>query len=85
MTPDRILIRGKDIGLIVGILTLCGMIWKFSEKPFEWNRACDDIAALKPRVDTVEKKEDELEARNAAQMTYIIKELDSINRKVGRD
>jgi hypothetical protein len=82
--PDRVLIRGKDIGLIVGILTLCSLVWKFSAKPLHWDEAYDGICLMKPRVETLEKKEDEMEAKNQAQMTYIIRELDSIDKKIGR-
>ena len=82
---DRILIRGKDIGLIIGIITLCTMIWKFSAKPMQWDEAYQDVKEFTPRIEYIEKSQKEDEARNQAQMTYIIKELDSINRKIGRE
>lgn len=83
--PDRVLIRGKDIGLIVGILTLCGMMWKLSTKPVQWDEAYEGVNKLKPQVEELEKRENSFEATNQAQMTFIIRELASINKKVGRD
>lgn len=60
-------------------------IWFASSKSSEIDQTRIDVTELSPRVYAIEKKQDEMEARSQAQMTYIIKELDSINRKVGRD
>lgn len=67
------------------LITVAGWIWYASSKNFEIDQTKIEVVELKPRVSAVEKKQDEMEARSQAQMTYIIKELDSINRKVGRD
>lgn len=78
--PDRTLIRAKDIGLIVGILTVCGMLWKVGLKPFEWEQNTKEIAELKQSV----KTHDLQLAQINAQYTSIKDELRSINRKLGR-
>ena len=56
-----------------------------SSKNTQWDQTQTQVTEMNPRIVAVEKKEDEFEARNQAQMVYIIKELDSINRKIGRD
>lgn len=81
---DRVLVRGKDIGLIIGIVTLAIMVWKLYQKPSEWDNAYSGLRVLTPRVEAVERRVAEFEARNNAQMSYIIKELEAISRKVGR-
>lgn len=77
--------RRSELLSAATLLTVAGWIWYASSKNTEWDQTQTDLTELKPRVASVEKREDELEARSQAQMTYIIKELDSINRKVGRD
>lgn len=66
------------------LLTVAGWIWYASSKNTEWDQTETDIVELKPRVAAVEKREDELEARSQAQMTYIIRELDQIEKKVSQ-
>lgn len=66
------------------LFTVAGWIWYASSKNTEMEEARTDIVELKPRVAFVEKREDELEARSQAQMTYIIRELDQIQKKVSQ-
>lgn len=77
---DRVLIRAKDIGLLIGILTLGSMVWTMYKKPAEWDAAAEDVRTLKPRVESIEKTM----IANTERFSYIIKQLDAIDRKVGR-
>lgn len=70
---------------VTTLIVVFGWIWCISAKNSILNQDTLDINVMKPRVDLLQEKEDALEARNQAQMTYIIRELDSINRKVGRE
>lgn len=67
------------------LIVVFGWIWYVSAKNSLLDQTAIEVTGLKPRVDLIQEKEDALEARNQAQMTYIIRELDSINKKVGRD
>lgn len=49
---DRVLIRSKDIGLLIGILTLCGIVWTAYSKPARWDQTSADLAVIKPIVET---------------------------------
>ena len=77
--------RRSDIISVATLLTVAGWIWVASSKNTQWDQTQTQVTEMNPRIVAVEKKEDEFEARNQAQMVYIIKELDSINRKIGRD
>lgn len=80
MNTDKVLIRSKDIGLIIGILTLAGMVWALAEKPFEWNQTTKDMEMLKPKVEEHDKQITTI----GVQFTYIERELRAINRKLPR-
>lgn len=77
--------RRSDLISAATLITLAGWIWLASSKNTEMDETRTDVTELKPRVTALENKQTEIEAKNQAQMVYIIKELDSINRKVGRD
>jgi hypothetical protein len=67
------------------LIVVFGWIWIVSAKNSLLLQNTLDLNVIKPRVDMLQEKQDTMEARNQAQMTYIIRELDSINKKVGRD
>jgi len=74
--------RKADMTYIIVILTLCGAVWAALKEPMKWEKASNDIAELRPRVDKIEERVTELDARNTAQMTLIIRELDGIHKEV---
>lgn len=81
---DRNLIRAKDVGLAVGILTLSGMLWTAYAKLAMCEENHQDLVEMKPRLRVVEERLIEQSAANTKQFEFIIKELDSIDRKVDR-
>ena len=80
MGADRALIRAKDVALLVSILTLGGLVWGMYKKPAEWDQATKEINELRPRVESLEKAI----IANSERYGYIVKQLDAIDRKVGR-
>lgn len=74
---DRILIRGKDIALIIGIISMGSMVWKLYAKPAQWDQTTKDVEALKPKV---ESHEIALAVINE-QYKQISKQLTRIERK----
>lgn len=77
---DRVLIRAKDLTLIVAVLTVAGALYAMTSKPAQWDQATRDIEELKPKVAANEIK---LAVINA-QYEAIQGELHAINRKLGR-
>ena len=77
---DRILIRSKDIGLIIGIITLGGLVWKIYAKPIEWDQTVKEMSEIKP---TVLVHSIQL-AVITDQLSTMNKHLESIDRKMGR-
>jgi hypothetical protein len=67
------------------LLTVGGWIWYVSAKNSLLVQNDQEIKEMRPRVDAIERKEDEFEARNTAQMTLIIRELDGIHREIKRE
>lgn len=51
---DRILIQSKDVGLLVGILTMGAMFWKLYAKPAQWDQTTKEVEAMKPKVEAHE-------------------------------
>jgi hypothetical protein len=77
---DRILIRTKDVALLISILTLGTMLWNLYKKPTQWDQAYNEVVELKPRVENLER----VMTANTERFNYIIRELDQIEKKVDR-
>lgn len=80
LDKDRILIRGKDIGLIIGIITLAGMVLAYAKKPAEWDQTVEDIKTLKPVIWNNKSRVDILETK----VDYMVKTLERIDRKLDK-
>lgn len=79
---ERHFMRKVDLTYIIVVLTLCGSVWAIIQKPVKWDQTAKEVEEMKPRLSSVETKATELDARNTAQMTMIIHELDGIHREL---
>lgn len=79
MEADR-RIRKVDIGLLINLLTLGGLLWAFYAHPAKWDQAVTDLAELKPKVEDHGKQLAAIDA----QYKDIKEELQAIDRKLGR-
>ena len=43
-------IRKADVGLILTVVTLAGIIWAGYAKPASWDHAVKEVAEIKPKV-----------------------------------
>lgn len=50
MTKDQVLIRAKDVTLLISILTLLGLLFGPMRKVFMLEQTIDDVAGLKKDV-----------------------------------
>lgn len=72
--------RQVDVGMIINIITLLGMIWAVCSYPAKWDQAVADIQEMKPLVHDDQIKLSAIDA----QYRDIKEELRAINRKIGR-
>lgn len=77
---DKILLRAKDIGLLVAIFTLLGFIWGPLKKTFKWDQAVEKVEKLEDRVNRLDSNV----AVINSQYEDIKRELMRINRKLDR-
>jgi len=76
--------RKADMTYLIVVMTLCGAVWAVIKEPMKWDQTTMDVEAMKPRLDRVEQHVTEIDARNQAQMTLIIRELDGIHKEIRR-
>lgn len=79
---DRVLIRAKDIGLIIGILTLAGMLFKVGAKPFEWDQALGAVNEMRAKITDHENRLTTIETRFLDAQESTNKQLAAIFRKL---
>lgn len=72
---DKILLRAKDIGLLVMVITLIGMLLGPLKKTFVWDETARKVEILENRMGIQETNS----AVNQSQYAQISKQLDQIN------
>lgn len=77
---NQVLIRAKDIGLLIAILTLVGMILGPLKKTYQWDETVQDVAELKKEIRT----QSEEIAVTKSEFDQISKQLDQINWQLRR-
>lgn len=77
---NQILIRAKDVALLVTILSLLGMFVKLANKPTEWDQDTSRLDRIEPIVASHETRLAVIDARSQD----ILEQLRSINRKLDR-
>ena len=77
---DQVLLRTKDISLIVLIVTLLGVIGTQFKKFYRWEQAAEKIEQLEPRVRSTEQ----IGSVVTTQLTEISKQLDDIKWQMRR-
>lgn len=80
MDKDKILLRAKDIALLVSILILAGLLLNPIRKTFEWDMAVKKVEALEDKVSA----NSTALAITRSQYDEIIKNLEKINRRLDR-
>lgn len=77
---DRILLRAKDISLVIAIITLVGLIIGPLKQTVKWDQASEQVERLR---DKLEQQGNDM-AVIKAQYNEISKQLDSINWQLRR-
>lgn len=77
---DQVLLRTKDISLIVLIVTLLGVIGTQLKKFYRWEQAADRIEQIEPRVRSAEQ----MGTVVTTQLIEISKQLDDIKWQMRR-
>lgn len=81
MTKDQVLIRAKDIGLIISVVTLFGMLFGPLKKFVYMEAAAAEIPALKKELSDTREKTNRNELNNAvamAKLEDISKQIDQV-------
>ncbi len=73
---DRVLIRAKDIGLLLSILALGTISLKIYAKPAQWDQTSRDVDEMKPVVAALVR----MASADEAHWQDISRELHEINR-----
>lgn len=60
---DRIIVSGKDIGLITAIFVLTGIIISIARHPLQWDATVAKVAVLEPIVYQTKTRQDVLESQ----------------------
>lgn len=77
---DKILLRAKDLGLLILVGTVLTMILGPLKRVYQWNEAVDRVSKLEERVSAEEKNI----AVTQAEFDQIQKQLEQINWQLRR-
>lgn len=77
---DRVLLRTKDISIIILIVTVLGLFGTQFKKIYRWDETADKMAALEMRVATAERSTLVV----STQLEGISKQLEQINWQLRR-
>lgn len=73
-------VRKVDIGMIINLLVLAGLIWGLYSKPAKWDQAADKVERMEPVVWQTKNRLDVADAHWAD----LIRRLDRIERKLDK-
>lgn len=77
---DRVLLRAKDISIMVLIVTILGIVGTQFRRVYRWDEAADKLDRLEARVSINEKGVTVI----GTQLDGISKQLEQINYQLGR-
>lgn len=77
---DRVLLRAKDISIIILIVTILGVVGTQFKRVYKWDEAADRISELEQRVNNNER----VSAVIGSQLEGISKQLEQINWQLRR-
>lgn len=87
MTKDQVLIRAKDVTLMISIITLLGLVIVPVKKIFKFDETIEKVAKLETKQETMQAAQivtDRNLAVVSAQYAEIGKQLDQINWQLRR-
>ena len=79
-SKDQVLLRTKDISVIILIVTLLGVIGTQFKKIYRWEQAADKVEQMEPRLRNTEQ----IGTVVTTQLTEISKQLDDIKWQMRR-